>query len=101
MKAKQSLVARFGVEDGWRRYKDLLGLPTTAQIRYATLAGQGEYARRHGARFVETFAGGAPFRVEALPVLDGVTSPTIVSRARSTHLACLEDVYVREARQPS
>ena len=97
MKAKQSLVARFGVEDGWRRYKDLLGLPPTARIRYATLAGQGEYARRHGARFVETFAGGAPFRVEALPVLDGATSPAIVSRARSTHLARLEDVFVRGA----
>ena len=97
MKAKQSLVARFGVEDGWRRYKDLLGLPPTARIRYATLAGQGEYARRHGTRFVETFAGGTPFRVEALPVLDGATSPAIISRARSTHLACLEDVYVREA----
>ena len=74
MKAKQSLVARFGVEDGWRRYKELLGLPPTAQIRYATLAGQGEYGRRHGTRFVETFAGGAPFRVEGLPVLDGATS---------------------------
>jgi capsular polysaccharide biosynthesis protein len=97
MKAKQSLVARFGLEDGWRRHKDLLGLPPTAQIRYATLAGQGEYARRHGARFVETFAGGAPFLVEALPVLDGATSPAIVSRARSTHLARLEDVCVREA----
>ena len=97
MKAKQSLVARFGVEDGWRRYKDLLELPPTAEIRYATLAGQGEYARRHGTRFVETFAGGAPFRVEAQPVLDGATSPAIVSRARSTHLALLEDVYVREA----
>ena len=96
MKAKQSLVARFGVEDGWRRYKDLLGLPPTAQIRYATLAGQGEYGRRHGTRFVETFAGGAPFRVEALPVLDGVTSPAVLSRARSTHLARLEDVFVRE-----
>ena len=95
MKAKQSLVARFGVEDGWRRYKDLLGLPPTAQIRYATLAGQGEHARRHGTRFVETFVGGAPFRVEALPVLDGATSPPILSRARSTHLACLDDVYVR------
>ncbi len=97
MKAKQSLVARFGVEDGWRRYKELLGLPPTARIRYATLAGQGEYARRHGTRFVETFAGGAPFRVEALPVLDGATSPATVSRARSTHLARLEDVFVREA----
>ena len=97
LKAKQSLVARFGVEDGWRRYKDLLGLPPTAEIRYATLAGQGEYARRHGIRFVETFVGGAPFRVEAQPVLDGATSPAIVSRARSTHLALLEDVCVREA----
>jgi capsular polysaccharide biosynthesis protein len=97
MKAKQSFVARFGVEDGWRRHKELLGLPPTAQIRYATMAGQGEYARRRGTRFVETFAGGAPFRVEAQPVLDGATSPTIISRARPTHLAGLEDVYVREA----
>ena len=30
MKAKQSLVGRFGVVDGWRRYRDLLGLPPTA-----------------------------------------------------------------------
>jgi Glycosyltransferase 61 len=96
MKAKQSLVARFGVEDGWRRYKDLLGLPPTARIRYATPTGQGEHGRRHGTHFVETFVGGAPFRVEALPVLDGVTSPTVISRARSTHLARLEDVFVRE-----
>jgi hypothetical protein len=95
MKAKQSLVARFGVGGGWRRYKELLGLPPTARIRYATLAGQGEYGRRQGTRVFETFAGGAPFRVEALPVLDGVTSPTVVSRARSIHLACLEDVFVR------
>jgi hypothetical protein len=97
MKAKQSLVARFGVEDGWRRYKDLLGLPTTARIRYATLAGQGEYGRRHGTRFVETFAGGAPFRVEGLPVLDGARCPETLSHARSTHLARLEGVFVREA----
>jgi hypothetical protein len=96
MKAKQSLVARFGVEEGWRRYKDLLGLPPTARIRYATLTGQGEYGRSYGTRFVETFAGGAPFRVEALPVLDGVTSPEVVARARSTHVARLEDVFVRE-----
>ena len=95
MKAKQSLVARFGVEDGWRRYKDLLGLSSTAQIRYATLAGQGEYARRHGTRFVETFAGGAAFRVEGLPVLDGSKCPATVARTRSTHLACLEDAFVR------
>ena len=97
MKAKQSLVARFGVEDGWRRYKDLLGLPPTAEIRYATLAGQGEYARRQGTHFVETFAGGTPFRVEALPVIDGTTSPAVLSHARSTHLARLEDVFVRGA----
>jgi Glycosyltransferase 61 len=97
MKAKRSLVARFGVEDGWERYKDLLGLATTARIRYATLAGQGEYARRYGTRFVETFAGGAPFRVEGLPVLDGATCPATLSRARSTNLARLEDAFVREA----
>lgn len=97
MKAKQSLVARFGVDGAWRRYKDLLGLPTTARIRYATLTGQGEYGRRHGTIFVETSVGGAPFRVEALPVLDGATSPAVVSRARSTHLARLDDVFVRES----
>ena len=97
MKGKQSLVARFGLEDGWRRYKDLLGLPATARIRYATLAGQGDYARRHASRFVETSAGGAPFRVEALPVIDGATSPAVLSRARSTHLARLDNVSVRGA----
>ena len=95
MKAKQSLVARCGVAEGWTRYKGLLGLPTTARIRYATLAGQGEYGRRHGTRFVETFAGGTEYRVEALPVIDGVTSPAVVAPARSTHLTCLEDVFVR------
>jgi Glycosyltransferase 61 len=97
MKAKQSLVARFGVEEGWRRYKELLGLPPAARIRYATLAGQREFARRHGTRFVETFAGGAPFRVEGLPVLDGARCPATISRARSTHLARLEGAFVRGA----
>jgi hypothetical protein len=95
MKAKHSLVARCGVAEGWARYKALLGLPPTARIRYATLAGQAAYGRRHGTPFVETFAGGTDYRVEAQTVIDGVTSPAVVAPARATHLTCLEDVSVR------
>ena len=101
MEAKHSLVARFGVKDGWRRYKKLLGLPTTARIRYATLAGQGEYARRHGTHFVETFAGGAPFRVEALPVLE---APRLLrsSRVPARHISQVWKMYTfARRRQPS
>lgn len=95
MKGKQSLVGRFGVAGGWTRYKELLGLPPTAEIRYATLAGQAEHARRQGACFVETFEGGTDFRVDEVPVIDGITSAAVVGTARPTHLACLEDVFVR------
>ena len=53
MKAKQSLVARFGVEAGWTRYKELLGLrlrPTFAtprsEDRASTRVGTGHISPR-------------------------------------------------------
>lgn len=96
MKVKQSLVARLGVPGGWARYRELFGLPPDARIHYRTMRGQNDYARSRAAHYVETLAGGTPFTVGSIPVWGEGECPELSWRSRSTHVARIDDAFVRD-----
>jgi hypothetical protein len=95
MKAKQSLVGKLGIEEGFARYREMLRLPETVQLHKRSLVGQGEYARAHGEVFVETFEGGRPFHIKAMEVLGEGRCPAFSGVSRATHVALLRQAHVR------
>ena len=95
MRAKQALTRRYGVREGYSRYRQLLSLPDSVPIRHLSLLGQSAYARKFAEHFVQTYAGGKPFRLKAMRVVGEGYCPEFSAVSRPAHVACLRDGIVR------
>ena len=89
------LVQRFGLVDGYARYRQLLSIPESVPIRHLSLLGQGAYARKFAEQFVQTHGGGKPFRIKPVKVVGEGHCSEYSSLSRPTHLACLRNGIVR------
>jgi hypothetical protein len=95
MRFKQELVNAFGVEDGFRVYRERLKLPDSGRIRLDRLESLYSFAKTCGEPFIEIDPGGERFVVPAPTVIgEGVCRP-LEHVSRPLYVACLGAARVR------
>jgi hypothetical protein len=97
MWAKQSMAKKYGRAEGYSQYRRLLSIPESVPLRHLSLMGQGAYGRLFGEPFVQTHAGGQPFRVKPAKVVGEGHCSEFLGRSRPMHILCLRDAIVRGA----
>lgn len=95
MKAKQSLVAKLGIDAAFTAFSKMMDLSDTVRINRRSLAGQADYARQFGETIVETHPGGTPFRIAPSKIVGQGTCAEFRGISRATHLSCIRDAYLR------
>jgi hypothetical protein len=95
MRFKRELVNAFGVEDGFRVYRERLKLPDSGRIRLDRLESLYSFAKTCGEPFIEIDPGGERFVVPAPTVIgEGVCRP-LEHVSRPLYVACLGAARVR------
>lgn len=95
MQFKRALIARLGLEAGFREYRDFLSLPATGSIARRPLTGLAAYAARHATYFSVQHAGGDPCEMSLARVIGEGDHGVHRGVARARYLACLSDITVR------
>jgi Glycosyltransferase 61 len=91
---KQMLVAQLGVFEGFRVYREMLGLPDVARLELRPLEGLRDFAVRSASSFSELYPAGEAYTVSQ-PTTVGLSDGRSVSgQARSFFVARLADVRV-------
>lgn len=91
---KQSIVQQHGLDEGFRTYRDRLGLPQERGLVRMRLESQRDFAVRQGV-FTETSPAGEAFVHQPPPVMGDGNHRTLHGTARSQYVACVMDVVVQ------
>jgi Glycosyltransferase 61 len=92
---KRRVIARFGREEGFVIYREMLTLPDSDRIRPLPIRSLREFAESEGAGFLEIDPGGDPFVVPPPRVIGDGNHYPLAGVTRSAFIACLVDAHVR------
>jgi hypothetical protein len=91
---KQALVAQLGVSEGFRVYREMLGLSDVTRLEERPLEGLRDFALRAGFSFAELYPAGEAYTVPNPTTLGLSDGRSVSGRGRSFFVACLRDARV-------
>ncbi len=91
---KRALFEQHGLDEGFRRYRDTLGLPSDARLERRRVESLAGFARERGSAFVEVYPAGELFFVRPPAIVGPNSARPLVGAARSFYVACIEDAFV-------
>lgn len=95
MRFKQDLVARFGLERGFERYRQKFALPEHVALRPAAIESERAFAGGKAEVFAETAPAGEAFLHEPPTIIGESNHRQVKGTTRSQYVACLRNVQVQ------
>lgn len=91
---KLALKEQYGVPEGFRIYKDLLGLPDSLELARKKIEPLRDFARRNAITYEEIHPSGQPFVIEPPRIVGPNDARPMKGRTRAFYVACLADATV-------
>jgi hypothetical protein len=91
---KVALVLQLGIQEGFRVYRSMLGLPASFRIHPKRIESLRAFATSHSASFSEIFPSGEPFDLAPPKVIGPNDKRALTGTARSFFTTCLPDATI-------
>ena len=92
---KLALVAQLGIADGFRTYREMLGLPDTYRLVRRHVQSLRDVAADSSLSFQEIYPAGEHFEIPPPPVVGSSDARAMSGTSRSFYVTCLADAHIQ------